>query len=134
MGVLILLMGAFLLLPRALPAAPPLPPQDDLSVPASSSLPLQTTKDALHSNGSVLDNQLGTRDSGQRPLKAMQTKLLQARFEKVKSEAAEVATLAEQLRQKLNLPGADAHSAEIVSLADKIEKLAKKIRSENRGF
>jgi hypothetical protein len=61
-------------------------------------------------------------------------KLLKANFEKTKSDAAELAALAKQLREKLDQPDADAHSAEIANLAERIGKLAKKIRGQSMGF
>ncbi len=45
-----------------------------------------------------------------------------------------MASLAKDLREELNKPNADALSLEVVNLADKIEKLARKIRGETKGF
>jgi len=59
---------------------------------------------------------------------------MQERFEKSKIDAAEMANLAKNLRTELNKPNADALSPEVVNLADRIEKLAKKIRKETREF
>jgi len=59
---------------------------------------------------------------------------MRERFEKSKNDAAEMATLAKDLRKELNKPNANALSLEVANLADRIEKLAKKIRREARGF
>jgi len=45
-----------------------------------------------------------------------------------------MAALAKELREKLDKSNADALSLEVVNLADKIEKLAKKIRGETKGY
>lgn len=63
-----------------------------------------------------------------------QRKMLKARFEKTRSDAVEMAALAKKLREELDKPNSDAFSPEVVSLADKIEKLARKIRGESEGF
>jgi hypothetical protein len=59
---------------------------------------------------------------------------LKANFEKTKTDAAEMATLAKELRTALDKPNADAYSPQVVNLADRIEKLAKKIRGEMQGY
>jgi hypothetical protein len=89
----------------------------------------------MHPKASVSNDALeNSPDNLSRALRDKQMKLLQSRFEKTKNDAAEMATLAQELRQKLSMPNADAHSPEVVSLADKIEKLAKRIRGENKGY
>ena len=60
--------------------------------------------------------------------------IVQANFEKSKNDAAEMAALAKDLRKELDKPNANALSLEVANLADRIEKLAKKIRGETRGF
>ncbi len=59
---------------------------------------------------------------------------LKANFEKTKNDAAEMAALAKELRTELDKPDPDAHSLQVANLAEKIEKLAKKIRGEMEGF
>jgi len=68
------------------------------------------------------------------PLTDKRRALLKANFEKTKTDAAEMATLAKELRTALDKPNADAYSLQVVNLADKIEKLAKKIRGEMQGY
>jgi len=75
-----------------------------------------------------------SQDDAPQPLTDKRKAILKANFEKTKNDAAEMAALAKELHAELNKPNADAHSLEVVNLADKIEKLAKKIRGEMKGF
>ena len=126
--LLVLLMTVACLTPRTYMAAQTPSAADD----ALSSLP---TKDGKISDPSILrEGSIDTLDNTPRKLNEKQMKLLQSRFEKTKNDAAEMASLAKQLREKLSLPDADALSPEVASLAEKIEKLAKKIRGENSGY
>jgi len=59
---------------------------------------------------------------------------MKERLERSKSDAAELATLAKELCQALDQPHPDLHSTDVTSHVEKIEKLAKKIREETRGF
>jgi hypothetical protein len=68
-------------------------------------------------------------------LTAMQKQsLMRANFEKSKSDATELATLAKGLREVLEKPNASVLSPEVINRADKIEKLARKIREETKGI
>jgi hypothetical protein len=60
--------------------------------------------------------------------------IVQANFLKSKNDAAELAFMARELCKELNQPNADVLSLGIVSRMEKIEKLAKKIRDETKGF
>jgi hypothetical protein len=59
---------------------------------------------------------------------------VRANFEKSKSDAAELAALAKELCKELDKPNVDVLSLEVVNRVEKIEKLAKKIRDETKGF
>ena len=59
---------------------------------------------------------------------------MHANFEKSKSDAAELAALAKALREELNKPNVNVLSLEVINRAEKIEKLAKKIREETKGY
>ncbi len=59
--------------------------------------------------------------------------LVQANFAKSKSDAAALAALAKELREELNKPDA-VLSAEVINRVEKIEKLAKRIRDETKGY
>lgn len=59
---------------------------------------------------------------------------MQANFLKSKNDAAELAALAKDLCKELEKPNADVLSLGIVTRMEKIEKLAKKIREETKGF
>ncbi len=56
--------------------------------------------------------------------------LLHANLEKSKNDAAELATLAQQLREELDKPNASPLSPPCAARLEKIAKLAKKIRDE----
>jgi len=60
--------------------------------------------------------------------------IVRSNFAKSKSDAAELAGLAKELRVELSKPNANVLSAEVTNRLDKIEKLAKKIRDETKGF
>ena len=60
--------------------------------------------------------------------------LLKANFEKMKRDAGELADLAKALQEELNKSNENILSLNIVDKADKIEKLAKKIKVTARGF
>jgi hypothetical protein len=60
--------------------------------------------------------------------------IVQANFAKTKSDARELAALAKELREELNRPNATVLSVEVHSRLERIEKLAKKIREETKGY
>ena len=59
-----------------------------------------------------------------------QRELLKSRYEKLKQEATQLSDLAKSLQQDLDKSNSDVLSLGVVDKADKIEKLAKKIKSE----
>ena len=76
-----------------------------------------------------------TRNPHQSPLSEKQKRnLLKANFEKMKHDAGELADLAKALQEELNKSNENILSLDIVDKADKIEKLAKKIKGTARGF
>jgi hypothetical protein len=89
---------------------------------------------ALPHRPRIQDGALTPQIDAPRPLNDKQRAILKANFEKTKKDAAEMASLAKELREGLNKPNADAPALEVVNLADKIEKLARKIREETKGF
>jgi hypothetical protein len=60
--------------------------------------------------------------------------LLKTNFEKTKDDAAELADMAKGLRDELNKTSANILSVEVIHKAERIEKLAKKIREEAKGY
>jgi len=60
--------------------------------------------------------------------------IMHANFERSKSDAAELAALAKALHDELNKPDGTTLTSEVINRADKIEKLAKKIRDETKGY
>ena len=60
--------------------------------------------------------------------------IVHANFEKSKSDATELATLAKELRAELDKPNVNVLSLEVMNRIEKIQKLAKKIRDETKGF
>ncbi|MGB7593127.1 MAG: hypothetical protein WCD04_09885 [Terriglobia bacterium] len=74
-------------------------------------------------------------ESSQSPLSGKQKRdLLKANFEKMKRDAGELADLSKALQEELNKSNENILSLDIVDKADKIEKLAKKIKGTARGF
>jgi len=68
------------------------------------------------------------------PLSAKQRlSIMRANLEKSQNDAAELAALAKGLRDVLNEPNVNVPSLEVINRADKIEKLARKIREETKG-
>ena len=55
-------------------------------------------------------------------------------LERSKSDAAELAALAKALREDLNKPNPNGLSLEAMARIDRIQKLAKKIREQTKGF
>lgn len=69
------------------------------------------------------------------PLSKKQKKdLLKDNFEKMKRDADELAELAKSLQEDLNKSNENVLSLRVVDKADKIEKLAKKIKGVARGY
>ena len=80
-------------------------------------------------------DEIGTA-SGEKPnpLTARQReRIMRANFEKTKSDATQLAALARELRLELDKPDVNTLAAEVVERAERIEKLAKKIREETKG-
>ncbi len=74
-------------------------------------------------------------ESPQIPLSDKQRReLLKANFDKMKRDAKELADLAKNLQDQLDKSNENVLSLGIVDKADKIEKLARKIKSTARGF
>jgi hypothetical protein len=71
------------------------------------------------------------------PTRALSAKqkqdLLKSNFERMKRDADELATLAKSLQDDLNKSNEHVLSLQIVEKADKIEKLARRIKSVARG-
>lgn len=57
-----------------------------------------------------------------------------ANLQKSKSDAANLAALAKELREELDKPNVNVLSAEVTNHLDKIAKLAKKIQEETKGY
>ena len=73
--------------------------------------------------------------SGRQPLLAFPSGgiAVKSNFEKMKRDADELAALAKTLQEDLNKSNENVFSLRIVDRAEKIEKLAKKIRNEAKG-
>jgi hypothetical protein len=59
---------------------------------------------------------------------------MKSNFKKMKDEAAELASLSNELRDELNKTSVDILSLDVIHRAEKIEKLARKIKEEARGY
>jgi hypothetical protein len=60
--------------------------------------------------------------------------LIKENFEKMKRDADELATLAKALQDELAKSNENVLSLQVMDRADKIERLAKRIKSRARGF
>jgi hypothetical protein len=119
LGGVILVLGLLALLPRTTIA------------------PAQSTNHASQTGGSgrppIPSNEI--QSDLPPPLSVEQKQsIMRANFERSKSDAEELAELARGLREFLDKPSNNAPTAEIIARAEKIEKLAKKIRDETRGY
>ena len=74
-------------------------------------------------------------ESRESPLSDKQKReLLKSNFDRMKRDAKELADLAKELEDQLDKSNENVLSLGIVDKADKIEKLARKIKSTARGF
>ena len=80
----------------------------------------------------------GAQPIGESPLNPLTEKqkrdLLKSNFEKMKHDAKELADLSKALQDELDKSNENVLSLDIVDKADKIEKLARKIKGTARGF
>jgi hypothetical protein len=60
--------------------------------------------------------------------------MTRAKLEMSKKDATELATLAKGLRELLDKPNVDGLSRDVIDRAEKIQKLARKIREESKGI
>ncbi|MCL5006216.1 MAG: hypothetical protein M1404_06745 [Acidobacteria bacterium] len=60
--------------------------------------------------------------------------LIKYNFENMKKHADQLAELAQSLQKKINASNQDVLSVDVVRQAEQIEKLAKKIKNEARGY
>jgi hypothetical protein len=60
--------------------------------------------------------------------------IMLANLKKSKSDSAELAALAKELREELDKPNANGLSLEVMNHIDRIEKLARRIREETKGY
>ena len=83
------------------------------------------------SPGSIVSRQPGP--TPQIPSKQRQ-ELLKSNFEKMKRNADELAALVKSLQKELGKSNENVLSLKIVSQADKIEKLARRIKEAAKGY
>jgi len=125
-------LGALLLMCRsgAAQAGPPAAPHSPRDLAAAS----QSIKDT--------ENSLGTHDPGvddpsEQPRSNRNRRdeaLVRANFEKARHDAAELANLAQALQQELSASNSNVLPLDVIAKAEKIEKLAKKIKGNARGL
>jgi hypothetical protein len=121
-------MGLLITLTCLAPAQAPAQPQQSIQNPAPPT-------SGHHALSAIPDDARTTGNYGPAPMSDKQKlSIVQANFEKSKSDAAELAALAKRLREELDKPNANILSLEVINRAEKIEKLAKKIREETKGF
>jgi hypothetical protein len=103
--------------------------------PAPSQPQQNSQSHGVHSGTPLPDDSTNSRTEIPEPMSAQQRQsIMRANFEKSKSDAAELAALAKGLREVLDKPNINVLSPDVINRADKIERLAKKIRDETKGF
>ena len=60
--------------------------------------------------------------------------MMKSNFEKTKDDASELADMANGLRDELNKTNINILSVDVIHRAEKIEKLARKIKEEAKGY
>jgi hypothetical protein len=111
-------------------AAPPVIPAI-----AAKSPPQATTPAADPEASEAVPRAQSNQELTPLPLSEKQKReLMKANFEKMKRDAGELADLAKALQQELNKSNENILSVDIVEKADKIEKLARKIKGAARGY
>ena len=114
-----------------------------ISATAAASPPRATssalTQATAPSGGEVVTTAIQADQSIQEPSPPPSTEkqkndLLKANFEKMKHDAGELVDLAKALQQELEKSNQNILSLDVVEKADKIEKLAKRIKGAARGF
>ena len=106
-----------------------------ISATAAPTHPEATTQAARTEGSQAVPRPQSNQESSQSPLSGKQkSDLLKSNFEKMKRDAGELADLAKALQEELNKSNENILSLDIVDKADKIEKLAKKIKGNARGY
>jgi hypothetical protein len=118
---------SFLMTLACLMPAPAPAQSDDVSQPPST-----------HSQRRLSDVSNGSRvdESTAPPVFSAKQRhsIMLANFKKSKSDSAELAALAKELREELDKPDFNGLSLDVMNHIDRIEKLAKKIRDETKGY
>lgn len=106
-----------------------------ISATAAPSHPEATTQAAGSEAPQEEQSPLSSQRAVQPGILAKQKRdLLKANFEKMKRDAGELTDLAKAMQEELNKSNENILSLDIVDKADKIEKLAKRIKGTARGF
>jgi hypothetical protein len=106
-------------------------------LPKSTIAPAQSTSHGSQTGGTGHPSMPTNEIQGElpQPLSVEQKQsIMRANFERSKTDAEELAELAKGLREFLDKSPHNLPSGEIILRAEKIEKLAKKIRDETKGF
>jgi len=105
------------------------------SAPAPAQSQQGTSTHSSHMPSSDDDDMRSLRTDTSQPISDKQKqRIVHANFEKSKSDAAALAAMAKELREELDKSNGSVLSLEVINRAEKIEKLAKKIREETKGY
>jgi len=116
-------------------SAPWLDAPRGVSTTALASPPQARTPPAGSTSSEEVQGLQPNLESPQNPLSDKQKReLLKANFDRLKRDAKELADLAKNLQDQLDKSNENVLSLGVVDKADKIEKLARKIKSTARGF
>lgn len=70
----------------------------------------------------------------QRPNQRQKHALVDSNFKKLKKHAADLAVLAKSLQKEIEKSNENVLSLEIIKKADEVEKLARKVKNEAKGY
>lgn len=113
------------------PVGPALPVPGRLG--STSAFPAQRVRAGIPPAEPEPEPPLGAATSSQITPK-QRREMMKANFEKMKRDAEELTTLAKALQEELDKASENVLSLQIVDKAEKIEKLAKRIKSTARGY
>jgi hypothetical protein len=100
-----------------------------------AALPVRSAQEpSAHPDGEVLSPPAAVKDRAALTPPDQKGDPKESNLEKTKTEAAELSTLADQVRNELNKMTVDVFSLDIVEKTEKIEKLAKKIKDNANGY
>jgi hypothetical protein len=133
MGAKVKFVALFLLAIVATLTSPYTPAQPSQIQDAQGAL--QTQADSLERSMPIRNDRRGGMGDATPALSQKQAdRIIRANFAKSRKDAEELAAMAREIREELDKPNVNALSSDSIYRLERIEKLAKKIRDETKGF